>query len=241
MYSFLNHGRFLVLSATIAAAGVWGAQGCAPSFDPGAVSEYFLYRDIAADLAAAPAINTFDGEWLSDKHVYAIQITNRTGVLTLSNSLFRQIGDVVLVIPEATGTLFNGRQIFSDGSVYDVKGQLVDANTLSFAGHGTTWTMTRINAVNQAPVVNAGANASVTFALQTYVDLNGIAADDGLPTGSTLTTTWTMVSGPAAVTFGDSHALFTTATFTQAGTYVFQLEATDGDQTASDTVTVIVH
>lgn len=240
MHSFSNHGRLLVSLAAAAVIAAFGVGGCAPALDLGAVSEYFLYLGLQDELAAAPAINTFDGEWFSNQHVYAIRITSRTGVLTLSNSAFRQIGDVVLVIPEATESSFTGRQIFSDGSVYDVKGQLVNANTLSFAGHGLTWTMSRINVVNQAPTVTAGSNASITLAVG-YVDLSGTASDDGLPTGSTLTTTWTMVSGPAAVTFGDSNAAFTTATFTQAGTYVLQLEATDGDKTSSDTVTVIVH
>ncbi|MBP7937415.1 MAG: PKD domain-containing protein [Phycisphaerae bacterium] len=239
MRSFSIHGRFRLVLVLLAAA--FGSGGCVPSFDVGAVSEYFLYLGLEDELATAPVIDTFDGEWISSVHVYAVQITNRTGVLTLSNSLFRQVGDPVLVIPEATGDSFTGRQIFSDGSVYDVKGLLADANTLVMAGHGITWTMTRITPANVAPTVSAGANASITLAQQAYVDLNGAVIDDGLPAGSTVTTTWTLVSGPAAVTFGDSHALFTSATFTQAGTYVFQLEATDSEKSATSTVTVIVH
>jgi hypothetical protein len=240
MHSFPNHGRFLVMLAAVAAAVTFGVHGCAPSLDLGGVSEYFLYLGLEDELASAPVISTFDGEWISSVHVYAIRITNRTGVLTLSNSVISKAGDPILVIAEATSDSFTGRQIFSDGSVYDVKGQLTDINTLVMSGHGITWSMTRFTAANQAPVVSAGLNGSITLA-QGFVDLSGSATDDGLPTGSTLTTTWSTVSGPAAVTFGDIHATFTTATFTQAGTYVLQLTATDGEKTSSSTATVIVH
>ncbi len=53
---------------------------------------------------------------------------------------------------------------------------------------------------NQAPVVNAGPDQTVTF--PTTVTLNGSVTDDGLPAvpGST-TKQWTKTSGPGTVTF----------------------------------------
>jgi hypothetical protein len=62
--------------------------------------------------------------------------------------------------------------------------------------------------VNQAPVVNSGGNQTIT--LPGNATLNGSASDDGLPTGSTLTTTWTKVSGPGTVTFGNASNAATT-------------------------------
>jgi hypothetical protein len=44
-----------------------------------------------------------------------------------------------------------------------------------------------------------------------------------------LTTTWSQVGGPGLVTFGDAHAIDTTASFTLAGTYVLRLTASDGE------------
>jgi RHS repeat-associated protein len=72
------------------------------------------------------------------------------------------------------------------------------------------------------------------------VALSGTATDDGRPTGSTLSTTWSVVSGPAPVRFADSHAASTTATFIDAGTYVLALTATDGTLTTTDTMTVVI-
>jgi hypothetical protein len=92
---------------------------------------------------------------------------------------------------------------------------------------------------NQRPVVNAGADQTVT--LPAGANLNGSATDDGLPNPpGALTTTWTKVSGPGTVSFGDASAAATTATFDQAGTYVLRLSASDSALTGLDDVTVTV-
>jgi len=75
----------------------------------------------------------------------------------------------------------------------------------------------------------------------TDVLLAGTATDDGQPPASTLTVTWSVVSGPGPVTFADSHAASTTATFGDPGTYVLRLTATDGTLSSSDDVTVVIH
>src|SRR5690606_25743938 len=57
--------------------------------------------------------------------------------------------------------------------------------------------------VNQPPVVSAGSDQSI--ALPASANLSGTAADDGLPNPpSAMTTTWTKVSGPGTVTFGNA-------------------------------------
>ncbi len=90
---------------------------------------------------------------------------------------------------------------------------------------------------NNAPTVSAGGNAAITLPTNTYT-LNGSASDDGLPAGSTLTTTW---SGPASVTFNDASSLSATATFSGAGTYTLTLSATDGAETSNDSVVITVN
>ena len=93
--------------------------------------------------------------------------------------------------------------------------------------------------VNQAPVVDAGADQSAKVSQK--VNLNGTVSDDGLPKSpGKVTTTWSLVSGPGKVTFGNAAAVDTTAQFSKAGTYVLRLAANDGALTASDTVTIIV-
>src|SRR2546429_5643941 len=53
--------------------------------------------------------------------------------------------------------------------------------------------------------VKAGPDQTIT--LPSSATLKGTASSHGLPAGSTLTTTWSNVSGPGPVTFGDVSAL----------------------------------
>ncbi|HEU4834353.1 MAG TPA: fibro-slime domain-containing protein [Pyrinomonadaceae bacterium] len=91
---------------------------------------------------------------------------------------------------------------------------------------------------NQPPTANAGQDQ--TIRLPNTAHLQGIVNDDGFPHGSTLTSTWTLVSGPAPVTFADASAADTIATFTTEGTYVLRLTANDTRFTATDDVTITV-
>ncbi len=88
---------------------------------------------------------------------------------------------------------------------------------------------------NNPPTVEAGANDAGMSG--TAVTLAGLVGDDGYPFG-TLTTTWSKLSGTAAVLFSDVNALDSTATFSAAGTYVLQLEADDGELAVTDTMEV---
>ncbi|MEM9562782.1 MAG: PQQ-dependent sugar dehydrogenase [Actinomycetota bacterium] len=90
---------------------------------------------------------------------------------------------------------------------------------------------------NQAPSVEAGPDASTQTGVA--LALQGSVSDDGLPTGQTVTSTWTS-SGPAPVTFADDTDPTTTATFTQDGSYTLTLTADDTELNAQDTVTVTV-
>jgi lysophospholipase L1-like esterase len=90
---------------------------------------------------------------------------------------------------------------------------------------------------NQAPVVNAGADATVAIAVP--LALSGSVTDDGLPSGS-LTSLWSKQSGPGSVTFGNAGSLSTSATFATPGTYVLDLTADDTDLTGSDSLQVVV-
>ncbi len=69
------------------------------------------------------------------------------------------------------------------------------------------------------------------------VNLDGTAMD---PESDFMTSSWNVVSGPASVTFGSASSLETTATFTQAGTYVLRLTVNDGYNEVVDEVTITV-
>jgi hypothetical protein len=93
-------------------------------------------------------------------------------------------------------------------------------------------------APNQAPIVNAGVDQSVT--LPDTATLHGAVTDDGLPAGRSVTTSWTRVSGPGPVSFSDASALITAVTFSAPGLYVMRLTATDTELTGFAEVAVTV-
>src|SRR5207302_341229 len=99
-------------------------------------------------------------------------------------------------------------------------------------------TVTRQSPTNLAPTVDAGPDQTLT--LPQTASLHGSATDDGLPSGSTLTTTWTKVTGPGTVTFVNANALNTTASFSLAGTYVLRLTASDTALSTTDDITITV-
>jgi hypothetical protein len=91
---------------------------------------------------------------------------------------------------------------------------------------------------NQAPTANAGADQSILQPVLAF--LSGAVADDGLPFSSPPTASWSKISGPGVVTFGNSAQVPTTARFSLPGTYVLRLTASDGLLTGSDDVTITV-
>ncbi|HVO71930.1 MAG TPA: CARDB domain-containing protein, partial [Aggregatilineaceae bacterium] len=96
---------------------------------------------------------------------------------------------------------------------------------------------TQVTNPNLPPVVSAGTNQTIELPTNT-VALQGSAAP-GRPGGS-VTSLWSQVSGPGAVTLADATQPVTTATFPVAGTYVLKLTATDGTLESSATVTITV-
>jgi uncharacterized protein YjiK len=90
---------------------------------------------------------------------------------------------------------------------------------------------------NTPPVVDAGTDQEVT--LPAAATLDGTVTDDGQPNPpGAVTTTWSQVTGPGTVTFGDAGAIDTTASVPVPGTYVVRLTASDGEFTSFDDVTL---
>ena len=117
----------------------------------------------------------------------------------------------------------------------------VDNNNNPNENDGKVYEISLIPATigNQRPTVSAGPNQ--TIILPENVSLNGMVFDDSLPDPpDTVTTTWSKASGPGTVTFGDANAVDTTASFSEAGTYVLRLAANDGELNTSDSITITV-
>jgi len=93
--------------------------------------------------------------------------------------------------------------------------------------------------VNVPPTVSAGSDLTIQLPVSS-VTLTGSATGNG---GATISSTaWTETSGPVMATIGAASSLSTGVTgLTTAGTYVFQLQATDNNglsSTAAVTITV---
>jgi hypothetical protein len=90
---------------------------------------------------------------------------------------------------------------------------------------------------NQAPAVDAGQDQVILK----QALLNASIVDDGLPNPpASLSITWSKVSGPGNVSFGNAKTEDTTATFSTPGSYVLKLTANDSKLTTSDQVSVLV-
>jgi hypothetical protein len=96
---------------------------------------------------------------------------------------------------------------------------------------------------NQPPDCVAEADQTVIYLPTNTVSLTGTVTDDGLPAGSSVSTTWDHVGGTGggSVTFGDNQALNTTVTFTEdPGTYELWMTADDTELTGVCEITVEV-
>jgi RHS repeat-associated protein len=111
-------------------------------------------------------------------------------------------------------------------AVATVNGNVIFSNV--FTG---TWTppnaTSTCNGCNSV-TVSIAANTSVT--IPNALTLTGTVTDS---VGESPTISWTQVSGPGVVTFANPQQAATTATFSQIGTYVVQLSASDSGNSAT--------
>src|SRR6185437_8200438 len=92
---------------------------------------------------------------------------------------------------------------------------------------------------NQPPSVAAVASPNVSD-IYSPVSLQGFATDDGLPGPQGLVTAWSVLSGPGGVSFSNAANTNTSVIFTNTGSYVLQLMASDGQLTSTANVTVTI-
>lgn len=95
--------------------------------------------------------------------------------------------------------------------------------------------------VNREPIVNAGADQSITLPA-TSVQLTALVFDETLPDPAVgFTYAWSKVSGPGGVSFTTLNTLTPTVTFPGVGSYLLRLIVSDGQFSASDDVQVTVN
>jgi hypothetical protein len=76
--------------------------------------------------------------------------------------------------------------------------------------------------LNKAPNVTFAALGDMS-----PISLDGTVTDDSFPIPVSLTTQWSLVSGPGTIAFGNANAIDTTATFTASGPHTLRLLADD--------------
>jgi PKD repeat protein len=181
--------------------------------------------------------------------------SNQTVTLPATASLNGTVTDDGLPNPPATVTVawskdsgpgtvtFANPAAMATTATFSVAGTYVlrlTANDSALSASSTVTITVNAAPVNQAPVVNAGSNQTIT--LPAAANLNGTVTDDGLPNPpATVTVTWSKTSGPGTVTFANPAAKVTTATFSASGSYVLKLTASDSALTASANTTVTVN
>ena len=124
---------------------------------------------------------------------------------------------------------------FNEIGTYELR---LSATYMGFESFDTMQVVVSSDIVNQAPVVNAGIDA--TLELDDVLNLVAQVDDDGLP-NDTLAGQWSKVSGPGTVTFGELSANSTTATFSSTGVYVLRFTSSDGVLSDNDSISVTVN
>ena len=186
------------------------------------------------ELNEAPKVNAG-----TDQNINVGAVANLYGTVT-DDGLPRG-GTLTTLWTQLSGS---GTVSFGNASVVDTTASFSTSGVyvleLKADDGGLTATDTVTINVNAAPVVNAGPDQNINFGVTASLD--GTVADDGLPIPpGALTTTWTQLSGPGIVSFGNASAVDTTASFSSSGVYVLELKADDGALTTSDTVTISVN
>jgi RHS repeat-associated protein len=154
------------------------------------------------------------------------------GSLTAQWTKISGPGEVAFDFSTATNTTAS----FAQAGDYVIR---LSANDSALTGYADLRIAVRTPAMNEPPILSAGNNKVI--GLTNVVTLEGVATDDGLPQGGSLGVTWSVVSGPGAVTFENSNATNSRATFASVGDYVLRLTATDSQLSRSSEVAVSVY
>ena len=217
-----------------------------------------IMEDYGVDLVLSGHSHSYERSYLLNGH-YGTSTTLTTGMK--KNAGNGQIGSggaytkqdaahqgAVYAVPGSAGKISGGSldhpaMVVSLNELaslaFDVSGDRLDATMIRSDGViRDSFTIIHQIGVNTPPTVSAGADKSVT--LPASVSLAGTATDDGVPSGSILTTTWSQLSGPGTVTFANASAKVTTATFSVDGTYELRLTASDGALSSTADMSVFV-
>ena len=166
---------------------------------------------------------------------------NENGTQQFSATAYDQFGNAMSVQPTFAWSISAGVGGVNSSGLYTAPGSAGSATVRATSGSVHADASVTVN--DAAPTVATPASASPNPVTGTTTSLSVLGADDGGE--ANLTYTWaTIGTPPASVSFsanGTNAAKNSTATFTKAGTYNFQVTITDPEGlsvTSSVTVTV---
>lgn len=145
--------------------------------------------------------------------------------------------DANLLAPNVGGIMNLGCHVTSGGSVQFTSHWLGAFDELRIYNAAISASQI-FDLANEPPLVDAGPDANAPFG--SPFQLTATVTDTTMPSGGSLTYAWSQVSGPGTATFSNPSIEDPTVTFSQGGTYVLRLVASDGLLSASDDVTIIV-
>ncbi len=159
------------------------------------------------------------------------QGTDETADSTGDTTLKYQIGTIKDIV-----ATYN-----SSSSKYETTFQIGDGSTTSNGAYLNAIIVeaTEFVTPNTGPLVACGTAPAATAGVA--ANLSGTVTDtDNMPVDRLLTATWSKVSGPGTVTFGNAANASTTVTFSKAGTYVLRLTGNDENAETFQELTVEV-
>jgi uncharacterized protein YjiK len=202
--------------------------------------------DVAAYGVEDPESVEFNPDGDNGRGTLFVMSSNRTSPIivetTLSGAMIQTINISATNAKQAAGLAYAPASNGSGAKRFYIVDRAIDNNSDPRIIDGKMYEMTTPSSgsSNTAPVVSAGSDQ--TIALPSNASLNGTVSDDGLPNPpGALTTTWSKVSGPGTVTFGNASAVDTTASFSINGEYRLRLTADDSALSTSDDVIITVN
>ena len=154
------------------------------------------------------------------------------GMLTTTWELLDETGGVTITEPSALQTTV----LFSEPGTYSFRLSAFDG-ALTGQDTVTVFVSPDGGLENEAPLVNAGSDATVT--LPDTAQLNATVVDDGLP-GETVFLFWELVDGPDNVALVTDEIEDPIVSFNTPGDYVFRLTADDTELSSFDEVKITV-
>ena len=239
-YVYLNRDLPAPINGTFRA--IWDVAWETSALGAGAM--YFtLYADDGSKIAYSTISDASTSSDAPVVHVYAYPDSGAWGGALATTGTSVGSGSLEVVRDSANLVTMRWNGVILASKINTKPLDKVKIEFVKMNSWGTTWFVDLVKVIGDThlpPVVSAGLSSGYSGSVNTPITLSGSATDDGLPTPATLTSMWSVVDGPGVATFSNVHALNSTVSLDQPGTYTLRLTTTDGEYPVHDDTTVEV-